>query len=158
MPEQSVNGEELGMALSISTTATTSFSANDTDMQSAKTRVFSIPELLELILDNIEIPDIMTMFQLSHSMNAFLLGSSKQQSRLPLKASHAMSKNEFPFEACLARMPSSFRCWKHTPGALWIPDHRIQASYSVEYGHRIPLIGSRYKSMYVGLPENTRTC
>ena len=120
------------------------------DNQNAATKTFNVPELLEIILDNVEIQEIMTLWQVSRSTRAIIESSSKLQKRLSLETNLSGSKSEMPFESCLTGLPSHFRCFQYPWGAL--RPFGIRATCYLTKDKRLPRIGSRYRSMFIAQP------
>jgi hypothetical protein len=59
-------------------------------------RVFDIPELLEMILDNLDVLDLLSFYQCSRSIRDAIDASSKLQQRLSLRAAPADSHLRLP--------------------------------------------------------------
>ena len=117
-----------------------------TDEPNAATRVFNITELLELILQDCDIPELMNLAQVSRAVNV-VVESSKQQMILPLKPSHKLGEIRFPFYTCLMHRPGYFTCYG-------IRD--IFATFCLRQRASLnPRVGDKYRGMFISQPPPT---
>ena len=84
------------------------------DDSSAAQRTFDIPELFEMILDQLDIPDVLAFYQVSRGMKGAIEASTRLQTNLCLRAATSDSSLKTPFEFCLRR-DNGFLCAQEEP-------------------------------------------
>lgn len=100
----------------------------------AAQRTFDVPELLEMILDAAEIPDILSMYSVNRSIRDSIECSSRMQTKLCLRAAPAHSHLETPLSYCFIKY---FDC-ERTPMACY-PPVPIGRGFSCSIG-RLPVM------------------
>lgn len=121
---------------------------------SAAQEVLDLPELLELILQYLTIPDILHFQQVNRSARANVDGSPRMLSVLSLRADLPDGHLRLPFAGPMFPTRTSFVCqavnWpRKTPNSV-----EVSASFTdiLWQGRPLPRIGSRYRSMFVAQP------
>lgn len=125
------------------------------DSSTAAQRTFDVAELLEMILDHLEIPDIVKMIQVSHSLKNSIEASTKLQDKLSLRPAPLDSHIYSAFEQCLFR-EGGFRCtltnYNNTRPQALPGTFAVRAYFFPFPGQHLPKIGSKYRRMFICQP------
>ena len=138
-------------------------------------RVFDIPELLEMILEHLTIPDLLKFYQCSTSIRDSIESSSKLQSQLSLRPVSSNSYLHLPVRHLTKFVPldafdenitglqtgffSSEQFPRRRPSRKY--EHKneaqdrtveIHASFYLLPGQRLPRMGSRVRRMFITQP------
>lgn len=121
-------------------------------------RVFDVPELLELILLELPIPDIMNFQQVNRTARDAINASPMLQRALSLRADSADSPLRAPFSDLYSTFTGGFSCghttrYRRQPRRLSLAsDEMPVAAEFVSLGSRLPVIGTRWRRMFVLQP------
>lgn len=138
------------------------------DTSTTAQQTFDVVELLELILEHLGIPDILTMSQVSRSIHNSIEQSTKLQTKLSLRPAPTDSHLHMPFLWCLNGTQGGFCCYNiepyiapslrfaHTTGLGDSTHHKdgsimLRAQFSPFTGH-LPKIGATYRRMFCCQP------
>ncbi|KAK3718596.1 hypothetical protein LTR37_005100 [Vermiconidia calcicola] len=120
-------------------------------------RTFEVPELLELILGYLRIPDILRVYQVSRGMRDAIDNSSRLQTRLCLRSAPSESHLDLPFKKSLYG-PAGFVCSEdYGRKAIQISEsghttYKIKAKFGLNSDQELPKIGLRHRSMFICQP------
>lgn len=108
-------------------------------------KVFKIPELLELILENLDIPDVMRCYEVCRTMRDTIEASSKLQTQLCLLSASEDSAMRWPFQfkcfSCYSRL-SPAKAGRTSAIMRTLPGSSTS----------LPTMGSRWKRMFIRQP------
>lgn len=115
----------------------------------AAERVFNIPELLELILEETEHDDIMYMSMVSRNIKAIVEASSKLQTRLHLKLDRSVGLTRAPYTLFDDHVPGisvSLPSSGTVTMSIWVSHLRS------DHGPQLPEIGDAWKRKFISQP------
>ena len=127
-------------------------------------RTFAVPELLEMILNYVDTPDILSFQHVNHALYDTINESSNLQRLLSLRADDRGSPIRMPFREYTHRTRGGFFCYaalrKHP---LPLDTERqniitISAAFAdrrrrgADCHHRLPRIGARWRRMFICQP------
>ena len=130
-------------------------------------RTFEIPELFELILDHLEIPEILNVQQVSRGLKDAIDGSARIQTRLNLRPASRDTFFKTPFEFYFGYnlgLHCSLEQPKSTPFNEVPLENRTNFTASFDSHSAFPKIGSRCRNMLICQPPiyemeiHTRCC
>lgn len=114
----------------------------------AATQVFSITELLELVLDFADVPELVSVWGVCRTAKEIVEASSRSRKKLPLQQSYVFGELRYPFVSCMSMMSSHFRCFPHRVSPLC----GTIATFYVGNDGRLPRIGTGYRQMFISQP------
>ena len=130
------------------------------DNSSIAQTTFDVPELFELILDYIDIPDILRVYQVSRGMRDAIEESSRLQTKLCLRPAPANSPFQTPLAFCL-NYTWGFSCHHSMPRTNYdsgVCDNKtnVTASFITLPRQPLPRIGSRWRRSTYSIQDNPR--